>query len=220
MTTSKPYQALLIPRTAIGRDQNGGPQVLIVGDHHVLKFQPVTIGRVEGQLIVVKSGLKNDERVVVNVAHRGEGGVVDPEQVELPIDKPSDGETKAGASKTDPKLKVDNQSEFRLPTSGESSAPSAKLEAAIAELDKQQKAFDAGIINQMPLLYAKSNAESLKAESAGKFREAAEIRLKYARQRLDFGTKCYDVGLMPVVELEAIKAEVATAEAQVRDTGK
>jgi RND family efflux transporter MFP subunit len=57
--------ALLVPDAALGSDQ-GGRYVLVVGGDDVVEQRKVTIGPLVGDLRVVESGLKPDDRVVVD----------------------------------------------------------------------------------------------------------------------------------------------------------
>jgi RND family efflux transporter MFP subunit len=57
--------ALLVPDAALGSDQ-GGRYVLVVGGDDVVEQRKVTIGPLVGDLRVIESGLKPDDRVVVD----------------------------------------------------------------------------------------------------------------------------------------------------------
>lgn len=74
--------ALLVPETAMGFDQIGR-YVLIVDDKNVVERRSVEIGPQQGDYRVVDSGLKGDERVIVNGLLRAiPGREVTPEMQE------------------------------------------------------------------------------------------------------------------------------------------
>ncbi len=71
--------ALLIPDTALGSDQSGR-YVLIVNGDNTVEQRTVTIGAREGELRVIESGLKPDDRVVIAGLLRAiPGQKVDPQ---------------------------------------------------------------------------------------------------------------------------------------------
>jgi RND family efflux transporter MFP subunit len=71
--------ALLIPDTAIGSDQSGR-YVLVVNGDNVVEQRKVQAGPVEGDLRVIESGLKADDRVVIAGLLRAiPGQKVDPQ---------------------------------------------------------------------------------------------------------------------------------------------
>ncbi len=55
--------ALLVPDVALGADQ-GGRYLLVVNNENVVEQRKVQAGQVEGELRVIESGLKPDDRVV------------------------------------------------------------------------------------------------------------------------------------------------------------
>jgi RND family efflux transporter MFP subunit len=59
------YQALLIPDAAVNSDQNER-YLLIVGANNVVQRRKVTLGALFGDLRAISTGLKPDERVIVN----------------------------------------------------------------------------------------------------------------------------------------------------------
>ena len=65
--------ALLVPQTAIGRDQ-AGAYVLTVGAEDVVQRTGIQLGQTVGTLQVVDSGLKADDRVIVNGLERAVPG--------------------------------------------------------------------------------------------------------------------------------------------------
>ena len=71
--------ALLVPERALGSDQ-GGRYVLVVDDENVVQHRRVVIGQRVGEQRVIDSGLKPEDRVIVNGMLRARpGGKVDPQ---------------------------------------------------------------------------------------------------------------------------------------------
>jgi RND family efflux transporter MFP subunit len=71
--------ALLVPDVALGSDQ-GGRYVLVVNGDNVVEQRKVRTGPVEGDLRVIESGLKGDDRVVIAGLLRAiPGQKVDPQ---------------------------------------------------------------------------------------------------------------------------------------------
>jgi RND family efflux transporter MFP subunit len=71
--------ALLVPDVALGSDQSGR-YVLVVNGENVVEQRKVQTGPVEGDLRVIESGLKPDERVVIAGLLRAiPGQKVDPQ---------------------------------------------------------------------------------------------------------------------------------------------
>jgi RND family efflux transporter MFP subunit len=60
-----PYDALLVPDTAIGTEQ-ARKYVLVVDGENVARIKYVTLGQVSGNLRVIKTGIGENDRVVVN----------------------------------------------------------------------------------------------------------------------------------------------------------
>ncbi|MEM7061474.1 MAG: efflux RND transporter periplasmic adaptor subunit [Pseudomonadota bacterium] len=82
---TEPYQALLIPDTAILSDQNRKIVMLADAEGNV-SARPVILGDMEGGLRIVKSGLSPDDTVVVNGIQRARpGGKVVVQTVELSL---------------------------------------------------------------------------------------------------------------------------------------
>src|SRR5262249_22259703 len=72
-------QALLVPEVAVGSDQ-GGRYVLALNGDNVVEQRRVELGQTFGQMRVVTSGLKPDERVVVaGILEAVPGQKVDPQ---------------------------------------------------------------------------------------------------------------------------------------------
>lgn len=86
---SAPYEALLVPDVAIGSEQ-ARKFVLVVDGENTLHSKYVTLGQLDGDLRVIKSGLSPDDRVVVNGMARVRAGQ------KVTIAKPS-GAGQAGA---------------------------------------------------------------------------------------------------------------------------
>lgn len=77
-TASVP-SALLVPDASLGADQSGR-YLLVIGPDNVIEQRKVTVGQVLGDLRVIESGLKADDRVVVGGQLRAiPGQKVDPQ---------------------------------------------------------------------------------------------------------------------------------------------
>jgi RND family efflux transporter MFP subunit len=61
---TRPIQGLLVPDVAVGSDQ-GGRYLLVVNADNVVEQRRIELGQTFGQLRLVESGLKPDDRVVV-----------------------------------------------------------------------------------------------------------------------------------------------------------
>jgi membrane fusion protein, multidrug efflux system len=86
-----PYEALLIPDEAIGADQSQA-FVYVVGEGNVAERRTVTVGRLEGNLRIVVSGVTAEDRVVINGLPRVRPhSPVTPQLVELPRFETSSG---------------------------------------------------------------------------------------------------------------------------------
>ena len=84
---SPPYAALMVPDAAIGTEQTR-KYVLTVGPDDVVKIQYVTLGQVFNGQRVIKTGLKGDDRVIVNGLMRARPGqkvVPEPEAPKSPL---------------------------------------------------------------------------------------------------------------------------------------
>lgn len=68
-----PRDALLVPGTAVGFDQQG-EYVLIVNAAGVVERRPITTGTEAGTSVVVTSGLKPDDQVVIEGLQRAVPG--------------------------------------------------------------------------------------------------------------------------------------------------
>jgi RND family efflux transporter MFP subunit len=82
--------ALLVPDTALGSDQ-GGRYVMTVNDKKVVEQRQVRIGALVGDLRVIESGLKPEDRVVIDGLQRAiPGQTVDPQTGEIAGKKSAD----------------------------------------------------------------------------------------------------------------------------------
>ncbi|MGD0089299.1 MAG: efflux RND transporter periplasmic adaptor subunit [Planctomycetota bacterium] len=98
-------EALVINERALGTDQSG-PFVLVVNSENIVEFRPVKVGpKAEGGMVVIESGLKPDEQVIVKGLQRARlGSKVDPlreEPKSVVVEGP--GNAVAPTSKPDPK---------------------------------------------------------------------------------------------------------------------
>jgi RND family efflux transporter MFP subunit len=75
----RPEQALLVPEVAVGADQ-AGRYVLTVNADSIVEQRRVQLGQTTGEMRVIESGLKPDERVVVSgILDAVPGQKVDPQ---------------------------------------------------------------------------------------------------------------------------------------------
>jgi RND family efflux transporter MFP subunit len=93
---SAPYQALMLPDAAIGTEQ-ARKFVYVIGEDNIARLRYVTLGQVVDDLRVIKDGLADGERVVINGLMRvRQGQKVTPEeqpaspQASVPAAKTSD----------------------------------------------------------------------------------------------------------------------------------
>ncbi|MGF1474917.1 MAG: efflux RND transporter periplasmic adaptor subunit [Geminicoccaceae bacterium] len=70
---SEPYEAVLVPDTAIASNQDK-KFVLVVDDDNVVEYRPVTIGALHGERRVIHDGLSADETIVVSGLLRARPG--------------------------------------------------------------------------------------------------------------------------------------------------
>lgn len=66
-------QQLLLPEQTLAADQRGR-YVLVVNAEGIVEHRPVTVGSIQDGLVVIKSGLSPDDRVVVNGLQRARRG--------------------------------------------------------------------------------------------------------------------------------------------------
>jgi membrane fusion protein, multidrug efflux system len=80
---SSPYQALLLPDSAIATDQSR-KIVFVVKDDDTVEARAVELGPLDGGLRVIREGLKPDERVIVDGIQRARvGAKVNPQKSEI-----------------------------------------------------------------------------------------------------------------------------------------
>lgn len=93
---SPPYEALLVPDTAIGTEQVR-KFVLVVDAENTAKQKYVTLGPVVDGLRVVKDGLAADDRIIVNgIARVRSNSKVTPQPEDAPAAKPPGPSAQAG----------------------------------------------------------------------------------------------------------------------------
>src|SRR4029077_7987110 len=81
---SSPYEAVLIPDTAIATDQSR-KIVFVVKDDNTVEAKPVTLGPLDEGLRVIREGLKADDHVIVDGLQRARvGAKVTPHPVAAP----------------------------------------------------------------------------------------------------------------------------------------
>ncbi len=64
-----PQKKLLLPRVAVGRDLVGR-YIYVVDENEIVRYRPVVLGEIIGDMVVVEEGLKESERVIVNGLQR------------------------------------------------------------------------------------------------------------------------------------------------------
>ena len=69
MPIGEPHQAILIPEEALGSDQ-GQRFLYVVDDKNKVVYRPVQVGSLHGKLRVIKSGLAEGDRVVLEGLQR------------------------------------------------------------------------------------------------------------------------------------------------------
>jgi multidrug efflux system membrane fusion protein len=81
---SSPYEALLLPDTAIATDQSR-KIVFVVKDDNTVEAKPVTLGPLDEGLRVIREGLKAEDRVIVDGIQRARvGAKVTPHTASAP----------------------------------------------------------------------------------------------------------------------------------------
>jgi len=73
LPVGSPYQALLIPDEALQSDQ-GRKYVFVITGENTVEYRSVKLGQAVQGLRVIKEGLKNGERVVVDGMQRARAG--------------------------------------------------------------------------------------------------------------------------------------------------
>jgi RND family efflux transporter MFP subunit len=96
--TSKPYAALLIPERALLTDQSI-KYVYVVGDDNVATRQTVELGPQKGEMRIVKSGVKEGDRVIVKGQQRVRPGQKVEAETQAPAEpRPSSSATPSGTA--------------------------------------------------------------------------------------------------------------------------
>src|SRR5439155_19316369 len=81
---SAPYEALLLPDTAIATDQSR-KIVFVVKDDNTVEARPVMLGALDDGLRVIKEGLKPEDKVIVDGLQRARvGAKVTPQAAKAP----------------------------------------------------------------------------------------------------------------------------------------
>ena len=81
------YHAILVPDTAIGNDQSQ-QNVLVVDKDNKVAVRPVTLGALFGGLRSIVSGIRADDRIVVNgQMHARPGSAVTPIETPIKVDE-------------------------------------------------------------------------------------------------------------------------------------
>jgi multidrug efflux pump subunit AcrA (membrane-fusion protein) len=70
---SAPYEALLVPDAAVGTEQ-ARKYVLVVGPDNKVSQKYVTLGQVDDDLRVIKTGISADDHIIVNGLMRARPG--------------------------------------------------------------------------------------------------------------------------------------------------
>jgi multidrug efflux system membrane fusion protein len=100
---SPSYNALLVSDAAIGTEQTR-KYVLVVDSDNVVRMKYVTLGQSFNNLRVIKSGLQEDDRVIVNGLMRARPNQkVNPQNAAPPAPIPGSPQAKADASASQPK---------------------------------------------------------------------------------------------------------------------
>ena len=73
LIASAPYEALLLPDSAVATDQ-GRKIVFVVKDDNTVEAKPVTLGPLDDGLRVIRDGLKPEDRVVIDGLQRARVG--------------------------------------------------------------------------------------------------------------------------------------------------
>ncbi|QLL64240.1 efflux RND transporter periplasmic adaptor subunit [Sinorhizobium mexicanum] len=97
---SSPYEALLIPDTAVATDQSR-KIVFVVKEDNTVEARPVVLGPLDEGLRVIREGLKAEDRVIVDGLQRARvGAKVTPQMAKSPAgDKASAGDKPTAGAK-------------------------------------------------------------------------------------------------------------------------
>ena len=92
-----PYEALLVPDAAVGADQ-AQRFVYLLGEKNITQRKPIVLGRLVGNLRVIREGLETDDRIVINGIQRiRPGTVVTPQAGEIADPDAVKAEAKSGS---------------------------------------------------------------------------------------------------------------------------
>jgi membrane fusion protein, multidrug efflux system len=69
-------QALLVPRRSVVRDMTGHASVLVLGTSNRVEVRPITIERMSGDHLLIGTGLKAGERIVIHGFQRVRPGII------------------------------------------------------------------------------------------------------------------------------------------------
>lgn len=85
MPISRPYPALVVSERALGSDQ-GQRYVLTVNDQNIVEYKPVEVGTLRDGLRVIRAGITDRDRIIVNGMQRARPGLtVKPIDAEMPV---------------------------------------------------------------------------------------------------------------------------------------
>ena len=94
LPVGKPYTALLVPDQAVGTE-DGRKFVYVVNANNVVERRPVELGPLQGDLRVVKNGLKAEDWVVLGDLQKVQPSkTVKPRKVAVLEEKPPSGSDK------------------------------------------------------------------------------------------------------------------------------
>src|SRR6202000_1571722 len=81
------YEAILVPDSAIGTDQDQR-NVLIVNNDNKVESRKIQLGARFGGLRAVVSGITSDDRIIINgLMHARPGSVVAPDEQPIKVDE-------------------------------------------------------------------------------------------------------------------------------------
>jgi RND family efflux transporter MFP subunit len=75
---TRPYDALLVPQTALAMNQQGR-YLLVVNAENKVENHVIKVGATHGDMVVIRSGITEDDRVVISGLQKARpGSVVEP----------------------------------------------------------------------------------------------------------------------------------------------
>jgi len=100
LDASGPYEAMLVPDSAVGADQTGR-FVYVLGDNNTATYRAVELGPINDGLRVIRSGLAKGDKVIINgISRIRPGATVTPQDGEITPksaeDAQADGSKKSG----------------------------------------------------------------------------------------------------------------------------